>query len=362
MKHILNFIKNLGSLLVVTLLPISTLYSQTLLNANGTGNTYEEINAILAPNHNVIEVPDCVHTTFGRHIDEVFDADLNEFVFRFMAHKTPDNDRCQNFDRQRTEIKTYGNSPDELLAVEGELVQYKWKFKIPIDFQVSPNFTHLHQIKSVGGPYESIPMITLTARKGSPDRLELRYTPTNNQNTIQTVNLDLLRGEWLNITETIRFSDMGTYSITIKKISDNTSLLDYSSDNIDMWQDGASFARPKWGIYRSLINIADLQDEEVLFNNFSIEENPSLSLTEFDNKYKMISLVPNPGKEKVVFKNVDFEDYDNIHVLDRMGRKVLVQEKEGNHQLDISSLSSGIYFVALLKSNITISVSKLIKE
>ena len=47
--------------------------------------------------------------------------------------------------------------------------------KLSADFQVSPNFTHLHQIKSVGGSFASIPMFTLTARKATPNRLELIY-------------------------------------------------------------------------------------------------------------------------------------------------------------------------------------------
>ena len=56
---------------------------QVVLNADGAGNTYELINSVLAPGHDVIEAPDCNHTTFGRHIDEIFDADLNSNVFRF---------------------------------------------------------------------------------------------------------------------------------------------------------------------------------------------------------------------------------------------------------------------------------------
>jgi len=332
--------------------------AQVILNANGPGNTYEDINAVLAPGYNVIEVPDCVHTTFGRHIDEVFDADLNENVFRFFAHKTPDNDRCQNFDRQRTEIKTYNQSPNNLKAILNETVQYRWKFKIPSDFQVSPNFTHLHQIKSVDGPYASIPMITLTGRKGTPDRLELRYTPVADQNTIQTVDLDLLRGHWLDVTETIHFSNSGSYSITIKKVSDNSTLLSYSNNNMDMWQDGASFARPKWGIYRSLINSDDLQDEEVLFNDFSIEENPSLSTTDHEARLETISLVPNPAKQIVSLKNIRAEDYDVIQVFDNTGRKVLSQKQRADHQLDLSSLSSGLYYISLLKSYQTIKILK----
>jgi hypothetical protein len=86
--------------------------AQTILSANGEGQTYEEINAVLAPDHNVVEVPDCAHQDFGRHIKEIFDDELSTYVFEFIAHVTPDNDRCKNFDRQRVEIKTYGPSPD----------------------------------------------------------------------------------------------------------------------------------------------------------------------------------------------------------------------------------------------------------
>lgn len=35
--------------------------AQVTLNANESRNTYEDINAVLAPGYNVIEVPDCNH-------------------------------------------------------------------------------------------------------------------------------------------------------------------------------------------------------------------------------------------------------------------------------------------------------------
>lgn len=160
----------------------------------------------------------------GRHIEEVFDSELGAPVYKFIVHVNPDNDRCEKFDRQRVEIKTYGASPDNIKAVLDETVRYKWKFKLPKDFKVSTSFTHIHQIKSVGGPYESIPMITLTARKATPDRLELRYTPTNNQTTIASVDLDLLRGHWVEVTEQIMFGNNGSYAIEINKVSNNKNL------------------------------------------------------------------------------------------------------------------------------------------
>ena len=67
-------------------------------------------------------------------------------------------DRCINSDRQRNEIKTYDKSPDNLLGVEGEEVVYKWKFKLDADMQLSSSFTHVHQLKSVGGSYKCLLM------------------------------------------------------------------------------------------------------------------------------------------------------------------------------------------------------------
>jgi hypothetical protein len=242
------------------------------LNADGPGNTYDLITSVLAPGFDPIEVPDCSHPTFGDHIDELFDSELNTNVFRFYMHTDPDNDRCINFDRQRNEIKTYDKSPDNLLGIENETVVYKWKFKLPAGFQSSPNFTHIHQVKSVGGSLESMPMYTLTTRKSSPDRLELRYAETDTQVTLAQTELAPLIDVWMEVTETISYGVSGTYDITIKRVSDDSVLFEYSNNDIINWRPNADFVRPKWGIYRSLINEQDLRDEALLFANFSIEE------------------------------------------------------------------------------------------
>lgn len=192
--------------------------AQLLLDADGVGDTYELITSKLAPNYNPIEVPDCGHASFGRHIDEVFDADLNDHVFRFFIHTSEDDDRCINFDRQRNEIKTYNQSPDSLLGIEGEIVEYKWKFKLDADFQSSPKFTHIHQLKAVGGTESSMPLITLTTRKGSPDELELRYAESLTATTLHEVDLAPFKGIWCEAIETVTYGESGAYDIIIQKV------------------------------------------------------------------------------------------------------------------------------------------------
>jgi hypothetical protein len=266
-----------------------------LLNADGPGNTYELITSVLAPCQGVaaVEAPDMLggtvdgtHPAFGRHIAEVWDADLVKYVFEFYSHVVEDNDITGGTVRQRVEMKTYGGSPDNLKGILGETVTYKWRFKVPISFQPSSSFTHIHQVKAVDGD-DSTPLFTLTPRYGTPNTLQLIYTQDANSSTDTRaeVNLSLFENSWVEAIETIKIGTgiTGTYAITIKKVSDGTTLLSYSSNAIQTIRTAAtdpattgqvanSFIRPKWGIYRSLANSTQLRDDSMRFSDISISE------------------------------------------------------------------------------------------
>jgi hypothetical protein len=243
-------------------------HSQIILKSDGPGNTYELINSILAPGNEAVEHPECVHAAFGRHIAEVWDDDLKENVFEFYSHVTPDNDRCEKLDRQRVEIKTYEPSADNLKGTLGETVTYKWKFKLPKGFQPSTNFTHLHQIKAVGGS-QDLPIFTLTARKSKINQLLVIH---NNETTVASANLSEFEGVWVEVTEIIKIGANGTYSISIKKVKSGQELLSFNNENILTIRPDNDFIRPKWGIYRSIKKVQDLRDEAVRFNDFFIKE------------------------------------------------------------------------------------------
>ncbi len=259
-------------LLFIVLIAYTTkIAAQAVLAADEPGNTYELINSILAPTGgDVVETPDCVHPEFGRHIAEVWDADLGQYVFEFYIHTAIDNDRCINFDRQRVEIKTYDASPPELLGNYGDKVVYKWRFKVPVGFQPSPNFTHIHQIKGVGGD-DGDPIFTLTPRyKSAGNQMELIH---NNTNRVATLNMSLFEGNWVEATETIKIDSLhGTYSMQIKNVSTGNVILNYSNNDLMTIRSTNTFIRPKWGIYRSLLETSYLRDETLRFNNFSIFE------------------------------------------------------------------------------------------
>ena len=262
-----------------------------VLNADGPGNTYELITSVLAPCQGIsaVEAPDMtngMHPDFGRHIAEVMDTDLGRYVFEFYSHVTTDNDITGGLDRQRVEIKTYAGSTDNLKGVLGETVTYKWRFKVPTGFQPSGSFTHIHQVKAVDGD-DSTPLFTLTPRYGTPNTLQLIYTQDANSSTDtkREVNLSLFENTWVEAVETIKIGTgtAGTYAITIKKVSDGTTILSYSSNAIQTIRTSAtdpattgqvanSFIRPKWGIYRSLLDSNRLRDDSMRFSDISISE------------------------------------------------------------------------------------------
>jgi hypothetical protein len=271
------------SLILCVGLPVITEAQAAILKADGPGNTYELINSVLAPSANAVEHSECAasgttypyagHASFGRHIAEVYDNDLGEYVFEFYAHVSQDNDRCIYNDRQRVEIKTYDASPDVLKGTVGESVKYVWRFKIPTGFQPSASFTHIHQIKAVNGD-DGDPIFTLTPRKGNPNKMELIYVLSGTSGTTKpvTANLSLFENVWVEATETIKIGTRGTYSIELKKVSDGTTLLSYTNNDILTIRADNDFIRPKWGIYRGLGNSGDLRDESLRINQISITE------------------------------------------------------------------------------------------
>lgn len=132
--------------LIAVLLPAAVLSEPVLVRADGITRPYTLINDALGGTRKGYDVPDCNHTTFGDHITQHRDPQLDRFVFAFHLHVDFDDDRCERFDRQRNEVKTYAPSPAYLKALEGETVSYSWNFRLTAGVQMSKEFTHIHQV------------------------------------------------------------------------------------------------------------------------------------------------------------------------------------------------------------------------
>ena len=350
----------------ILLINSTVTFSQVILNANGPGTTYERITNAIAPGKGVraVEAPDLYHPwASGRHIAEVFDTELNKYVFEFYSHALLDNEPVDPTltDRQRVEIKTYAASPDNLKGTLSENIIYKWRFKVPIGFQPSANFTHLHQIKAVDGD-DSSPIFTLTPRLGTPNKLELIYVAnaTSGTDKVSIVNLLPFEGNWIDAEETINVGSSGSYSITLKKHSDGTVLMSYSNPNIATIRPDNTFIRPKWGIYRSLNDIGNLRDEAVRFSDFSIEEVASLNINTISNNEELTTF-PIPIIDTLELSDVILNKFDGLKLYDFTGKLVL-EKYDLSNQIDVSHLKTGLYFVRFGNTKYQSKCIKLIKK
>ena len=241
---------------------IATASAQSYLTADGSSDTYTLLNNFLG--NNAIEVPDCAHDM--KHIWQGNDGNLNRQVFYFHSHVNEDNDRCMNYDRQRTEIKSVKSN---LYGSHGETLSLSWNFKLDAGFQPSTSFTHLHQLKAVGGN-EKQPIITITARKASPNTIQIIHINGDGTTTyLGSTPLAPFLGTWVHVQQEATFwQGGGYYKVKFTRESDGATLYSLEKSNIEMWRPDNSYVRPKWGIYRSLNDKGSLRDETVRFDTF----------------------------------------------------------------------------------------------
>lgn len=100
------------------------------------------------------------------HIETVFDATINQYIFRFSSHASSalDGDRGSMNDRMRNEMKTQTSAAwYKLNGNWGESQILQWKFKIPKGYRPSTSFCHIHQLKAQEGD-NGAPVITISLR------------------------------------------------------------------------------------------------------------------------------------------------------------------------------------------------------
>ncbi|TWV15200.1 hypothetical protein FQ707_02495 [Bacteroidaceae bacterium HV4-6-C5C] len=224
-------------------------------------------------------------TKHFQHIQQLYDSQLKKDVFAFFIHANIDDDRglADVTDRQRNEIKTDNKSPKSLVAQEGETMIFSWKFCLPIGFQTTTKFSHIHQLKGIDNATNTadvdLPLITLTAYSNSKGGQQLRVRYNNRYqgtSTLASTDLSDFLGNWVEVEEKVRFGEHGSYEIVITRLKDKKILLKLSPMEMDMWRTDCIGLRPKWGIYRYLGEERSLQnqlrDEEIRFADFSIQK------------------------------------------------------------------------------------------
>ena len=212
------------------------------------------------------------------------DAELGRPVFLFDIHIGTDLNKGEDVDRQRNEIKTENSSPDSMVAEEDQALECRWLFKLPEGMQTTTEFTHVHQIKGIDNAMGTAdidkPNITFTCRsKGGVQKFQVIYVAPSDEGSTLTylaeVDLADFLGEWVQVTESMVCSAPGgSYSVTIKRLRDDATLVSVSQDGLKMWRSGTVGMRPKWGIYRyfgdSHSLAGDLRDETLSFADFYV--------------------------------------------------------------------------------------------
>ena len=256
----------------------SGLDAYTLIeNAFGEGSI-ESPDLYVGNHESVVHIIEDTDTIIGNH-------------FVFLAHRDDDQDKDKGAsDRQRNEIKTYDKSPQQTLAFEGETFQYSWKFKVSSELELTSKFSHFFQIKARNESNDNTngnddqPIITLSgAQKNSTgNQLQVRYSAGFDENGNSTgldrnlieTDWSLITDEWVEVFVQATFNESGKLDMTLTRLSDNAVIFNISEQNIDIWRGFSDddFARPKWGIYRSIVETDSLRidEERVRFADFSI--------------------------------------------------------------------------------------------
>lgn len=314
------------ALTLSTLISLSFILSAQgnyLLKADGVTDTYELIAkaGYFAETTGGISPDEFMNHGAYRHISQVYDKTLEEYVFAFDIHVdyeengmfVTDGNKSELIDRQRNEIKCMDNVA-ATVAKDGETITYRWKFKLPEGMRTSSEFCHIHQIKGMGAGEEvAHPVFTLTCRSTSSKQvlqvINVPYEGSSNVNLAQT-DLAPLLGEWIEAYETITVGRHGSYHLNLKYADTGHDILTVDKSDIMIWRETSdeSTMRAKWGIYRSLgSNLSlknQLRNERVLFADFdSIKDMSSLDETS------------------------DFLDYSEFDFYDLMGRKVKNPDK-----------------------------------
>ena len=173
---------------------------------------------------------------------------------------------------------------EEYNMLVGRGIYNLFRGALPEGMKTTTAFSHIHQIKGIsdkeGTADVAMPVFTFTVRTLSSGKQQFQVIhvgPSPSSNTyLAKADLSEFLGEWVEATETVRFSDNGAYELVIRRISDGKTLVSVKEDDIATWREAAAGMRPKWGLYRNFGEDGslkpELRDEVLRFADFLIEK------------------------------------------------------------------------------------------
>ena len=168
-------------------------------------------------------------------------------------------------DRLRCETKGMNAGGTNLQLLTGQTWRIDWSLFVPSTLKASTRFNHIWQMKFVdtaGGSSDG-PVLTLDlTRQGGVEKIRIDVF---GQSSFPAVNL--VRDKWLSTSVTIKIAP-GTGGSVHWTLKDGATVLtDADKTGISTWPATASRLRPKWGIYRSLGDLPDIQTTYIMISD-----------------------------------------------------------------------------------------------
>ncbi len=178
--------------------------------------------------------------------------------YRFDMHV---RDRDIMRDRQRNEV--FGmRVKDQVLTIrKGQTWRFTYSMYIPGSLKATSSFTHIMQMKRPGS---GAPIVVMSLRRdGSTRRIELKVFRSDT--TVADTSLAPLQDRWIDNEVEITYDDKPRGRVRWVLRNGSTTAVSAERTNVDTWLSDRVI--PKWGIYRSISDRANLADTYLLLTN-----------------------------------------------------------------------------------------------
>jgi hypothetical protein len=175
----------------------------------------------------------------------------------------PLRERDSSPDRQRNEVKGMHANGQDLTLGLGETWRLDWSLYIPTSLKATNRFTHIMQLKMPGDGSAPILTMDLTLQGGVP---KIQVKVFDSGTVIGATNLAPLQNRWLTTSLVFTIGDAPNGMVAWTLSAGGGTLVNSSRTGVDTWlQDRV---RPKWGIYRSVLDTSgSLQNCYLLISN-----------------------------------------------------------------------------------------------
>jgi hypothetical protein len=151
--------------------------------------------------------------------------------------------------------------------LQGETWKFVYEMFMPTTLTGGSKFTHIHQMKMVSDAGSSgTPLSTLsTSLDGSTETLVMRSL--NGGTNFNPIPLAPRRGHWITVELEYGIGFGGYARMAIR--DGGVTITDKTMTGVNMWINEGTccrYARPKWGIYRS-IESSGLKDTDLEIRN-----------------------------------------------------------------------------------------------